>query len=67
MSILKLEKINDVYIKVNCDSDIAYELSEYFTFTVPGAKFIPSVRNKFWDGKIRLFNLASKPPITPYR
>ena len=60
MSILKLEKINDVYIKVNCDSDIAYELSEYFTFTVPGAKFIPSVRNKFWDGKIRLFNLASK-------
>lgn len=33
------------------------ELSEYFTFEVPGAKFMPSVRNKYWDGKIRLFNV----------
>lgn len=60
MSIIKLEKINDVYIKIHCESDIAYEMSEYFTFSVPGAKFIPSVRNKFWDGKIRLFNMLTK-------
>jgi superfamily II DNA or RNA helicase len=31
-------------------------LSGYFTFDVPGAKFTPAYRNKFWDGKIRLLN-----------
>lgn len=36
------------------------ELSDYFTFTVPNAKFMPSVRNKMWDGKIRLFNPAAR-------
>jgi superfamily II DNA or RNA helicase len=32
------------------------ELADHFTFEVPGAKFMPSFRNKVWDGKIRLFN-----------
>lgn len=32
------------------------ELSEYFTFYVPGYKFMPAFRNKVWDGKIRLFD-----------
>ena len=32
------------------------ELSEFFTFYVPGYKFMPAFRNKLWDGKIRLFN-----------
>lgn len=32
------------------------ELSEYFTFYVPGYKFMPAFRNKVWDGKIRLFS-----------
>lgn len=35
---------------------MAAELSEYFTFYVPGYKFMPAFRNKIWDGKIRLFN-----------
>ena len=33
------------------------ELSEYFTFYVPGYQFVPAFRNRIWDGKIRLFNL----------
>ena len=32
------------------------ELSEHFTFDVPGAKFSPKYRNKVWDGKIRLYH-----------
>lgn len=36
------------------------ELSDYFTFSVPGAKFMPAYRNKMWDGKIRLFNMNSR-------
>ncbi|SVA87209.1 uncharacterized protein METZ01_LOCUS140063, partial [marine metagenome] len=35
---------------------VARELSEFFTFEVPNAKFMPSVRNRLWDGKIRLFS-----------
>ena len=34
-------------------------LSDYFTFEVPGAKFMPAYRNRIWDGKIRLFSPAN--------
>lgn len=57
---ISIQKINDVHVKVHCDDDIAYELSEYFTFAVPGAKFSPAYRNKLWDGKIRLFNKSTR-------
>ena len=55
-SSMKITKYNEVFLKVECESDIAQELSEYFTFFVPGYKFMPAYRNKMWDGKIRLFN-----------
>jgi len=51
-----IEKLNELNVRVEADAGIKMELSEYFTFEVPGAKFMPSVRNKYWDGKIRLFN-----------
>jgi superfamily II DNA or RNA helicase len=50
---------DEVYVKVDCERGIAQELSDYFTFTVPGAKFMPSYRNRIWDGKIRLFNKSN--------
>ncbi|CAB4162878.1 SSL2 DNA or RNA helicases of superfamily II [uncultured Caudovirales phage] len=56
MDILEIEKIDEVYIRVICEPSIAFELNDYFTFDVPGAKFMPAYRNKYWDGKIRLFN-----------
>lgn len=45
----------DIIVKSN-DSGIVMELSEFFTFYVPGYKFVPSYRNKLWDGKIRLYD-----------
>jgi superfamily II DNA or RNA helicase len=50
---------DEVNVKIECDRGLAQELSDYFTFEVPGAKFMPSYKNKMWDGKIRLFNTAS--------
>lgn len=50
---------DEVYVKVECDRSTAQELSDYFTFEVPGAKFMPAYKNKMWDGKIRLFNTAN--------
>jgi len=43
-------------LKVNCASSVAQELSDYFCFEVPGAKYMPAVKRRVWDGKIRLFN-----------
>ena len=59
MDTLIVEKKNDVYLTVDCDSNVQRELSEFFTFYVPGYKFMPAFRNRMWDGKIRLFNLRN--------
>ena len=53
---MHLRKIDETYLKVEAEPAVVQELSEVFTFEVPGAKFMPAVRNRFWDGKIRLLN-----------
>ena len=57
MANLVIKKKNEVYLQIDCDPHIRYELQAEFTFDVPGAKFMPQYRSKYWDGKIRLFNL----------
>ena len=49
-----ISKKNEVYLIVETDKGVARELSDFFTFEVPGAKFMPQYRNRMWDGKIRL-------------
>ena len=56
MSHLIISKKNEVFLQVKAEPHIYYELADQFTFDVPGAKFMPQYRNKYWDGKIRLFN-----------
>jgi superfamily II RNA helicase len=56
MSHLIISKKNEVYLQVKAEPHVYYELADQFTFEVPGAKFMPQYRNKYWDGKIRLFN-----------
>ena len=56
MDTVTIRKYDEVYNKIVCDPGIAMELADHFTFEVPGAKFMPTVRNKIWDGKIRLLN-----------
>ena len=56
---LIVDKIDEVYLKIEADADIRRELGEYFTFEVPGFKFMPQFRNRVWDGKIRLFSYAT--------
>ena len=59
MSDLILHKKNEVYIQFECDKGIAQELSDYFTFYVPGHQFTPAFKSRVWDGKIRLADLRS--------
>ena len=56
MSDVIIEKKNEVYIKLHCESHILYELQQYFTFEVESAKFMSQYRSKHWDGKIRLLS-----------
>ena len=56
MSHLIISKKNEVYLYVKAEPHIYYELADQFTFEVPNAKFSPQYKNKYWDGKIRLFN-----------
>jgi len=56
MNTVQIFKINELYNKIIAEPSIIMEMSSYFTFDVPGAKFTPAYRNKMWDGKIRLLN-----------
>ena len=56
---LIINKKNEVYLTIEAEADIRRELGEFFTFEVPGFKFMPQYRNRVWDGKIRLFSYAT--------
>jgi superfamily II DNA or RNA helicase len=60
MSDIIISKKNEVFLTIQAEQYICQELSDRFTFEVPGAKFMPQYRSKYWDGKIRLFNLTKK-------
>ena len=54
-------KKDDVYLEaVEGDRGELKTLSQYFTFQVPGYQFTPAYRNKYWDGKIRLFSTVDQ-------
>lgn len=57
---LFIKKVNEVYIRIECEKHLAKEISEHFTFLVPGYKFTPQFKAKAWDGKIRLYNLSNR-------
>jgi len=55
-----ISKKNEVYLIISdLDPSTNQELTEFFTFEVPGFKFMPMYRNRMWDGKIRLFSPAT--------
>ena len=54
-----VEKKDEVYIKIEADADLRKNLSDYFSFEVPGYRFTPQYRNRVWDGRIRLYSYAT--------
>jgi len=57
MEVIKLKMKDYAMLQLTeCEPHIVTELSEYFTFEVPGAKFMPAVKKKVWDGKIRMLD-----------
>ena len=56
MSDVIIEKKNEVFVKLVCEPHVLYELSPYFTFEVPGAKFSPAYKRGGWNGQICLLS-----------
>ena len=57
---VEITKVNEVYIKIDTEHSTAQEISDHFTFLVPGHTFVPAFRKRLWDGKIRLFNVMNR-------
>jgi superfamily II DNA or RNA helicase len=60
MSDLKIHNKNHAFLHIDCEPSVGNELSDFFTFYVPGYKFMPAYKNKMWDGKIRLYDVRKK-------
>ena len=60
MSKVTIEKLDEVYVRVFSDPSIEQELSEFFTYEYPGAKFTPKFKARLWDGKVRLYDQVRK-------
>lgn len=46
MDVVRICKHDETYFKILCDPGILTEISEHFTFEVPGAKFSPAYKNR---------------------
>lgn len=51
-----IKKKNEIYLKLECEPHILYELASYFEFEIPQAKFMRGNRYKNWDGKVRMLS-----------
>jgi superfamily II DNA or RNA helicase len=56
---IRIRKLNHANLHLECDHGVAAEVREFFTFEVPGARYMPAFKRKVWDGKIRLFDANS--------
>lgn len=58
---IKIIHKNETHLRLDfSDYGEESQFSDFFTFFVPGYRYMPSFRNGMWDGKIRLFNQRGK-------
>lgn len=60
MTLIKVEKLDEAYIRLFSDKGTEQELSDFFKFKVPGYKFMPKYKAKLWSGDLMLYNLQTK-------
>ena len=60
MSRLVIRKKNEVYLQIQSEPHVHRELSDYFAFEVPEAKFLKrNPKYRYWDGTIHLYSPAT--------
>jgi superfamily II DNA or RNA helicase len=58
--IIKIEKLDEVFVRIFSDPSIEQEIVDFFTYEYPGARFTPQFRARLWDGKVRLYDALRK-------
>jgi superfamily II DNA or RNA helicase len=57
---ITIYSFDETYIQLSSTNDgVIAELSDFFTFDVPNAKYDERVKNGYWDGKIHLYKRAN--------
>lgn len=56
---IKIHKKNHGTVSIECNDDIAKELSNYFSAYAANYRFSPKFKAKMWDGKIRFFKFIN--------
>ena len=51
-----VKKLNEVHAHVDASKSVCHELSDFFSFYVPGHQYMQKFKQKMWDGRIRLFS-----------
>jgi len=63
-----LQFLDHSYLRVHSEDDgLLQELSDFYTFDVPGARFSPQFKKGYWDGKIRLYSIKTRKILTGLR
>lgn len=57
---IRVGMVNHSYMAIESNPAQEQELREFFSFYVPGYKFMPAYKRKVWDGKIKLYNQVTK-------
>lgn len=57
---IRVKMLSHSYMAVESSPSQEQELREYFSFFVPGYKFMPAYKRRQWDGKIKLYNQVTK-------
>ena len=57
---IRVGLVNHSYMAIESNPAQEQELREYFSFFVPGHKFMPAFKKRVWDGKIKLYNQVTK-------
>ena len=60
MEEIRIIKKNHAVMLVEAEGGTTQELVDYFSFRPEGYQFMPSYKNKFWDGYVRLYQPRQK-------
>jgi hypothetical protein len=56
----RILKKDEVHVVIDAERSVLREIYDHFSFQIPNAKFDPRVKNKIWDGFIRILNLKTR-------
>ena len=60
MPVIRIEKLDEVFVRVFSEPSVEHELVDFFSYEYPGARFTPQYKARIWDGIIRLLDPVRK-------